>query len=179
MNMFLRPVLWVVAVGMIVGCGDSKTTVDLPFASNEPISELTSDEMKEVCDQTVEALRHTVGTSVCSFTGILVAVASKTSCADARAECIENMFDRSTCAEEAMGTVNCDAQVKELESCLNDLIKNWDALIPNVSCSTRLADIDEVVFGELDQLEFPQSCVDLTAECVGIDLDFLRRQLQN
>lgn len=162
------------------GRGDQRVIkggpVDLPFDDDEPLEQLSPEELREVCSAGVALVADAAGESICTIVGAFAALDSKgaQSCEAVRDSCLEALSDaRGPCSE--LKPVACANTVREAEVCMNDTGKALSRLLPDVSCVTDRQEFAAACIElatNLQQLDEqrPESCKRLNSECPDFNL---------
>lgn len=162
-----------VAVGaLLLSCGSSSTTVDLPFDDNKAVKDLSEGDLRELCKAGLEGLREGYGSTLCSLMGLIQDLSGQGSCEDARKACLNETFDTSSCDEGETNTLDCDITVGEIEACMNDVLQLAQDLLPDITCSTDLQDLQDINVDDLEDLDTPASCKKIEDNCEELDLGF-------
>ena len=155
---------------LTMGCGSSGSSVDLPFEKDKAVKDLSADERQQLCKAGLEGLRDAYGAELCSLMGLVSDLAGEESCESARESCLDETFDTSSCEAGEAQPVNCDVTIGEVEACMNDMLALADDLMPEISCSSSLSDLQDIDVGDFDDLEAPGSCKAIDEQCEDLDL---------
>lgn len=173
-------------LGLLAGCGgddDEKSTqVDTGIAEDKALSDVTPDEARSACESMRTGMRDVIDAdSLVNMVCTLMA-ASETEtegeCVEQRADCVEQYRDLAEeqaeevdfeCDGDTSQFEGCDVTVGVLESCLNDTLDQFRAVLSRYSCADagQIDDADLEDLGANLDVEPPASCQPLVDQCGG------------
>jgi hypothetical protein len=172
--------------GLLAGCGGdddgSSTQVDTGIAEDKALSDVTADEMRNACESMRGAMQDVIDAdSIVNMVCTLMA-ASETEtegeCNQQRAECVDQFRDLAEeqaeeidfeCDGDVSQFAGCDVTVGVLESCLNDTLAQFRAVLSQYSCEDagQIDDADLENLGANFDVDPPASCEPLVDQCGG------------
>jgi hypothetical protein len=172
-------------LGLLAGCGGdddggASTTVDTGIAEDKALSAVSSEEARSACEHMRDAMQEVIDPDsilnmVCTVMSA-AATESEAECNQEKADCVAEYRDQLgdsgevdfECDGDTSEFQGCDVKVGVLESCLNDTLDEFRAVLSRYSCK----DAGKIDSDQLDGLgsfdvEPPTSCQPLIDQCDG------------
>ena len=173
--------------GLLAGCGGDDDggsgTFDTGIAEDKALSAVTPDEARNACESMRSAVQGVVDAdSIVNMVCTLMAASeteTESACNQQRADCVEQYRDLAEeqaeeidfeCDGDTSQFEGCDVSVGVLESCLNDTLAQFRAVLSRYSCEDagQIDDADLEDLGANFDVEPPASCQPLVDQCQGV-----------
>lgn len=162
--------LLVVLSSSLAACGGGSFGTDVP--PETVFDEATPDDLEDLCvaisNELLSLATGPLTRTVCTAAG--VAVQSEIiRCSDVRRECIEQAEapEVTDCDNiNASAFDACDTTVGELETCMNQLRANVQAIENQVTCNLEPDELDDI---DADNL-LPELCAEIGEECPALGM---------
>lgn len=155
---------------MVAGCGGGSFGTDVP--PETVFDEASPDELEDLCvaisNEMLDLVSGPLTRTFCTAAGVAVQ-SDIIRCSDVRRECIEEAEDPEVtdCDNiDADAFDACDTTVGEVETCMNQLRANVQAIENQVSCNLEADELDDI---DADDI-LPAACAEIGEECPALGM---------
>lgn len=161
---------------LLAGCGGGGP-INSGVDSSKPASELSDDEIEQVCEATVDYIeQQDLHDASCRGQGLAAAIGAvivgggddemQDACEVAYDACIDAGPEEADCNPDSVAVDDCDSTVGEIETCMADSIDEYATTADQIpSCSELTVDSLEDLDDMAEPPEEPESCESLDDTC--------------